>query len=126
MNTNLQSLIRALLSALGAFLIGHAIWKTPITTSFWDDFTGIVIAVGSLIWGIKSKTATVEMLEATAKSVITFAGGLFVTAGVLSSDQLVTIVAFGSMLAGYVFSAASKKKVQIIANNPNKVAQLGK
>ena len=83
------------------------------------------VTISSTIWGIASKTSNIEGVESAVRSVITSVGGLFVSAGVLSGDNLNAILGLVTAIAPAIQSALSKTKTQQIATGVVKATVTG-
>jgi hypothetical protein len=123
---NLLSSIRALLILVGSYVVGHNILGHAIDSSTWQIIAGSVVTIASTIWGITTKTTTIEGVESALRSVITSVGGLFVSAGVLSGDTLNAILGLVTAIAPAVQSSLSKTKNQQIATGVVKTTTDGK
>jgi hypothetical protein len=112
---NLLSFLRALLIMVGSYVVGHNVFGHPVDSSTWQIIAGAIVTVASTIWGIAAKTSNIEGIESAVRSVITSVGGLFVSAGVLSGDNLNAILGLVTAIAPALQSALSKSKNQQIA-----------
>lgn len=110
------SLLRTVLTAFGAFLIGKNIFGAPVDDVLWQSIVGAILAVVSIIWGFKSKTNTLESLQSGLRSVIVVFGGLFVASGKISSGTLESIAGFVLAALPFVYSILSKNKTAMIAS----------
>jgi|ERR1700690_2584615 len=112
---NLLSALRAIGTLLGAYLVGHAVFGHTITADIWQVVGGAFLTVVSTAWGIWTKTSNIEGIESAARSVISALGGLGVSAGVISGQQLAAILAAIIPIATFIQSALAKSKTQQIA-----------
>lgn len=110
MSQQTQSVIRAFLMAIGAFLIGHHVFTTTIDASLWDTFTGIALAAVTLVWGVLQKTTGQDQIIAFVKQLAVFVGGFLVAAGKLSADQLNTWLGIVTAILSTVLSIWYKSK----------------
>jgi hypothetical protein len=113
---NLLSALRAIGALVGSYLVGHAVFGHTVTADVWQVVGGAFLTVVSTAWGIWTKTSNIEGLESAARSVISALGGLGVSAGVISGQQLATILAAIIPLATFIQSALAKSKTQQIAS----------
>jgi hypothetical protein len=111
---NFLSLLRAAGTLIGAYLVGHAIFGHTVSADALQVVGGAILTIASTVWGIVTKTSNIEGIESAARSVISALGGLAVSAGVISGDQLAAILAAIIPLATFVQSAMSKTKNQQI------------
>lgn len=117
MDTNLASFIRMALAAGAAFIIGKTFWGTPITSQVADTAIATIMEAIAVIWSLVDHTATVEKIQSTVRNVIAFAGGFFVSRGLITAETSLTIGGALVALATYVYSRLSKKKTtQLMAN----------
>lgn len=123
---NLLSSLRALLILVGSYVVGHNLFGHTVDSSTWQIIAGAVVTIASTIWGIASKTSTIEGVESAVRSVITSVGGLFVSAGVLSGDNLNAILGLVTAIAPAIQSALSKAKTQQIATGAVQATTAGK
>lgn len=123
---NLLSSLRAVLILVGSYLVGHNVFGHAVDSSTWQIIAGAVVTVASTWWGIAAKTTTIEGVESAIRSIITSVGGLFVSAGVLSGDNLNAILGLVTALAPLLQSMLSKSKNQQIATGAVKTTTDGK
>lgn len=112
---NLLSFVRALLILVGSYVVGHNLFGHTVDSSTWQIIAGAVVTLSSIIWGIVTKSTSIEAVESAIRSIITSVGGLFVSAGVLSGDNLNAILGLVTAIAPAIQSALSKTKNQQIA-----------
>jgi hypothetical protein len=113
---NILSLVRSLLTFIGSFVIGHAIFGTAITSTAWDIILGSVIALVGTVWGILDKSVTIEQGQSTLRSAVLSISGIFVAAGSQAANNISTILAATPALITVIQSVLDKQKVQAIAN----------
>lgn len=123
---NLLSTLRATLIIVGSYVVGHNVFGHAVDSSTWQIVAGSVVTVASTIWGIVAKTTTIEGVESAVRSVITSVGGLFVSAGILSGDNLNAILGLVTAIAPAIQSALSKSKTQQIASGSLTTSTTGK
>lgn len=119
---NLLSLLRAIGTLIGAYLVGHAVFGHTVSADALQVVGGTVLTLASTIWGIATKTSTIEGLESSARSILTALGGLGVSAGVISGEQLAAILAAIIPLATFLQSVLSKTKNQQIATGTTTIS----
>jgi hypothetical protein len=112
---NLLSAARAALALAGSYMIGHAVFGHTVTADIWQVLVGAASTIIGLVWGIMSKTSTIEGIESSVRSLIAGLGGLGVSAGVISNSQLLAALAAIIPIATVVQSALAKAKTQQIA-----------
>ncbi len=116
------SLFRTALTAFGSFLFGKNILGASIDSVLWQEIVGIIIAVGSTVWGILDKSATVDGIQSAVRSVAVFIGGLLVASGKLSSGALDSWMGFITTLVTVILSATSRSKAQQLAKGEIKIS----
>ena len=112
---NLLSLLRAGGTLIGAYFVGHAIFGHTVSADALQVVGGAVLTIASTAWGIVTKTSNIEGIESAARSVISALGGLGVSAGVISGQQLAAFLAAIIPLATFIQSVLAKSKTQQIA-----------
>lgn len=65
------SLVQHILSAVGGVIVAHGVASSSIVS----EISGTILAVVSLVYSIKDKSATVSMVETTIHQVLTAVGG---------------------------------------------------
>jgi hypothetical protein len=114
---NFMSFLRALGIVVGSYLAGHAILGHTFSTDTIQAVGGIIGTVALAWWGIKTKTTTVEGLESFARSIVESAGGIAVSSGAISGQQLAEITGLIVPAGAFLQSILSKSKnAQIVAN----------
>jgi hypothetical protein len=126
MSDTLKSAIRHILNAAGAFLIGKSLFGTAIDESMWQTIIGIIMAIISVVWSIKDKTANIESVQGVVRQVITFVGGLLVARGWLKAETLVTILSLALALIPIIQSWTARKKAQELSKKEITIGQLKK
>jgi len=123
---NALSALRAVLILVGSYVVGKNAFGHAIDSSTWQIIAGSVITIASTWWGIATKTTTIESVESAVRSIVTAIGGLFVSGGMLSGDNLTAILGLVTALAPLVQSMLSKSKNQQIATGAVKTTTDGK
>lgn len=126
MNQQLQTLLRALLSAVGAYILGRNIFGTTIDASVWQEFTGSAMGFIAMVWSVYDKSATIESIMGVVRQIITFVGGLMVSKGTISVDTLTMILGLLAAALPYLQSHLSIIKNNQLDNGTITVGQLKK
>lgn len=123
-----NSLIRTVLTLLGAFLAGGGIkfFGIVIDTAYWQEITGSILAIVSIVWSIKSKEVDIEKLQGLVRQVVTFIAGIFVAKGILNENTSNAILAFVAAILPLLQSYLGKKKSDQLAVGKITPAQLKK
>lgn len=120
------SVLRAAITMLGSYIVGHNLFGHAIDASLWQVIGGSLVTVGSILWGIADKSATIEGVQSAVRSVIITIGGLFTAAGMLNGDTLNAILGLVTAVTPVLQSYLSKAKVKAIATGDLKVNTDGK
>lgn len=113
---NFLSALRAVLILVGSYLVGHSLFGHTLTSDAWQVWVGAIVSLVSTVWGIVTKSTTIEAVESAVRSIVTGVGGLLVSAGILSSDNLNAILGLVVAIAPLFQSFLSKAKTQAVAN----------
>lgn len=121
-----NSLIRTVLTLLGAFLAGGGLklFGIVIDTAYWQEITGFVLAGLSIYWSIKSKEVNIEKLQGLVRQVVTFIAGIFVAKGILNENTSNAILAFVAAILPLLQSYLGKKKSDALVEGKIAPAQL--
>ena len=109
------SIVRSILTAVGAYLAGKFFLGTPIDDNLWLGLIASVTTLISVIWGIVDKSATIEAVQSGLRSVIIFVGALLVGSGVIKDEVLQSTLAIVATLVPVIYSQLSKQKNKEIA-----------
>lgn len=109
------SIIRSILTLVGTYLVGHNLFGLAVDSTSWQIWVGAAVALGSIIWGIVSKSAGIEQIQSAVRSIIISIGGLFVAAGKLNGNTLDAILGLITAILPVIQSYTSKLKVQQMA-----------
>jgi CDP-diglyceride synthetase len=111
-----SSIIRYILTALGAYLIGRNLGGIDVTPEFWEQAIGAVLVVFSTVWGFMDKTIREEAFQGALRQVFAFVGSLAVVKGWLSAQTFLMISGLIGTLGTYIYSWLSRKKSLKLAN----------
>lgn len=117
-------ILRAILSALGAFLIGRKIFGTDIDPTNWQTAVGGIMTLVAFGWGILDKSATIEMWQSGIRTLVTFIGGALLSKGILNTEQVATILSTALVVLPLIYGLLSKQKSSLIASGKLPVAEL--
>lgn len=109
------SLIRSVLTFVGSYIIGHALFGIALTSTVWDVVIGSVVTLTGTIWGIADKTATIDSVSSAIRSVFIAIGGIFVAAGKVSQNTLNQILGIMTAAIPVIQSYISRLVVKQIA-----------
>lgn len=108
--------LRSAMAIVGSLVIGRVIFGTPITTDVIDGLIGGGLFVASTIWGIRDKTATLEMVTSALFKVISLAGGIAVAKGLITGATLTAVLGLVPLLAGEIIKKVDSQKEKDIAS----------
>lgn len=123
---NFLSIVRAFLTALCAFVIGHNVFGTAIDNKVWESVISGVVILATLVWSIKDKTANIEMWQSGIRTAITFIGGLLLAKHLINAEQLAAVITGALTVLPVIYGILSKKKSTMLANGTLQVSQLKK
>lgn len=120
----LYSTGRALLAAIGTFLVGHTIAGHQVDSNLWMLVTGSVMAILSFGLAIASKDTTAEKVQSAARAAWASTGGLLMAIGVLNNESLVSLTGLVNALLPILQSHQARATNLQIASNQVKVSAL--
>lgn len=109
----INSLIRTVMTLIGAFLTGgglHYFFGHTIDTAYWEEITGIVLTIVAIIWSIKTKTVDIEKMQGMVRQVVTFICGILIAKGLLNDQTGAAVIAFVGSILPYIQAGLSRKK----------------
>lgn len=119
------SLFRTLLSVGAAFLIGKNVFGSPLDSETWQIVVGIIVGIGSAVWGIFDKTATTEMIQSAIRSAFVFVGGLLVAKGQWRAEDVNMWLGVIAAIGPFIDSWLQRRKAQRLKEGslvPNQLA----
>jgi hypothetical protein len=102
--------VRTIMVIVGSFFIGKVISGHDVTGPVLDGFIGSALFVVSVVWGVFDKTANEEMINSALYKVITFAGGLAVSAGWIKANNLEALLGLVPLLAAEIIKRVNSQK----------------
>lgn len=118
------SIVRSILTAVGAYMAGKYFLGTPIDDNLWLGVIASSVTLISVVWGIADKSATVEAVQSGLRSVVMFVGALLVGSGVFKGEVLESTLAIISVLVPILYSQLSKIKSKNIAEGSTAIVDL--
>lgn len=100
--TEIFAILRSVLSAVGAYLLGVNVFGIKVDASVWQEVVGGAMALAGIAFSVLDKSLTVEMIAAFIRQTITVGGGLLVAAGKIRGEVVVSLLAIIPMVAPYV------------------------
>lgn len=122
----LMSILRALLSIVGGFILGHNIFGLDVDETLWQEFLGSVLALSSIILSVIDKTANIEKIEGAARQILSFSGAALVARGILSAQQFATIFPALIVLLPLLLGKTSTTKTKALDTGKLSIADLKK
>lgn len=126
MNIQTEGIIRNLLVVAGAWLLGRNLFGATVTPELWQEISGTVLMIFSLIWTIKAKELKLEILQSVILKVVMLVGTIIVASGNVVGDYIDKIIMTVTVVLPIIYSALSKKKSEGIANGEISVSKLAK
>jgi hypothetical protein len=114
MQTTIWSIVRTLITLAGTYLVGLNLFGHPLDSNTFQIIGGIIMTLGSVIWGIVDKSASIEQVQSGIRSAFIAGGGLLIAWGKLSAQQLELIIGLIVPVLTVLQSYTSKVKVQQI------------
>lgn len=121
---NILSIIRHILVAVGAYLVGKNFLGNAIDAESWQGWVGAAITAISVVWGVIDKTATIEMVQSGLRSVVTFVGTMLVASGKIKGELLTSLLAIISIGVPMLYSQLSIQKSKKVASGTLPVTEL--
>lgn len=117
MNTQaLFSVLRTILIAFGAFLIGKNFFGSVLDASIWEQLVGAVLSIGTMVYSFIKRESTIEGFQTTIRGVLVFIGGLLVTAGKITGATLETVLGIFTIIGPHLYGWLSRKKTEGLVN----------
>lgn len=104
------SVIRYILTAIGAYLVGRNLGGVTVTPEFWEQAVGVGLAVVSTVWGFVDKTLPLEAFQGALRQVFAFAGGVAVMKGWITAEAFATITGLLTVVGSWIYSWLSRRK----------------
>lgn len=120
-------IVKALFTGVGSFLIGKNLLGSEVNAAWWETALGAVLAAVSIVWSIRDKEYNIEKLQASFRQVLLFAGGLLVSWGKITAEQLNSIIGALLIVLPALQSYVSKNKVKRLQEHtiqPTKMASI--
>lgn len=109
----INSLLRTIMTLAGAFIAGnglHNFFGHIIDTAYWEQITGTVLLIVSIIWSISTKTVDIEKLQGSVRQVVTFVCGILIANGLLNDQTGAAVIAFVGAIIPYIQAGLSRQK----------------
>jgi hypothetical protein len=108
-------MIRALMTAIGFFLMGKNLLGNPVDQVMMEMLSGVVLAGVSVYWGIVDKTVTIEAWQSFLRQLIVGVGGLLIAKGRISAELLNDILGAALAIIPVLYSVLSRQKSNNLA-----------
>lgn len=109
----INSLLRTIMTLIGAFLTGgglHYFFGHTIDAAYWEEITGIILTIVSIVWSISTKVVDIEKLQGSVRQVVTFICGILVAKGLLNDQTGAAVIAFIGSIIPYLQAGLARKK----------------
>ena len=120
------TLLRALLTTVGTFLIGKNLFGANIDDSLWQVILGALMSVASIVWGIMTKSLGLEMWQSGIRQLFLAVGGILLASGKLSPEKLESLLGLVTAVGVFVYSLISKVKSNQLVDGTISTTQLSK
>lgn len=121
---SIVTMIRALMTAIGFFLMGKNLLGNPVDQVMMEMFSGVTLAGVSVYWGIVDKTVTIEAWQSFIRQLIVGVGGLLIAKGRVSAEMLNDILGAALAIMPVIYSILSRKKSTEISHGWIKTTDL--
>lgn len=107
---SIVTMIRALMTAVGFFLMGKNLLGNPVDQVMMEMFSGVILTGVSVYWGIVDKNVTIEAWQSFIRQLIVGVGGLLIAKGWVSAEMLNEILGAALAIMPVIYSILSRKK----------------
>jgi UDP-N-acetylmuramyl pentapeptide phosphotransferase/UDP-N-acetylglucosamine-1-phosphate transferase len=114
---NILSLVRMILISFSSYFVGKHLLGQVIDEQQWEGWVGLIVGLGTTVWGYFDNSTTLESLQSFLRSAVTFLGGILVGKGSVTADQWNSISGLVLAIAPFFYSVLSKAVVVKMANN---------
>lgn len=118
------SLVRIVLTAVGAYVMGKYFLGATIDNNLWLGIAGSVVTAISITWGVLDKSATTEMVQSGLRSIVLTFGTLLVGSGVIKDEVLQGLLAAISIIVPAIISEANKRTNKNVATGKTPIVDL--
>lgn len=123
----INSLLRTVLTLAGAFLTGggiHYLFGHEIDAAYWEEITGILLTIVSIVWSISTKSVDIEKLQGSIRQVVTFVCGILMAKGLLNAQTGTAVIAFIGAVIPYIQAGLARKKTEQLSTGKIQVDNL--
>ena len=103
------TIIRALLIAIGGFLVGNHLFGHLVDLAYWDLIVGGLMSLVVGIWSWNDKDTTFEKRMAFVRSSLSFIGGIVISSGVVQPQTWDSITGLVLTILPIIMSNQQKK-----------------
>ena len=120
------SILRYVLSALGAYLLGRNLFGQVVTPETWEIWMGGLMTLAALVGAFMSKEVTLESFQSSIRQIWTIIAGILIGAGKMTDATAQTVLGILGFLSTLVYSWLSQRKTMRLAdpNDPLQVHHL--
>lgn len=109
------STLRAVLTLIGSYIVGHTVLGHRIDADFWELFGGAALTGLSTLWGFSAKSTTVEQWQSLLRSVFAATSGVLVALGLLNNQTSAAIAGLIPALAATLQGHLSRQTTRHMA-----------
>lgn len=124
--SEIMAIVRTMLSAVGAYIVGINIFGIALDANLWQTVVGGAMSLTALIMTVKDKTVDLEKISGFIRQVVSVGGGLLVAWGKIKIEVVISLLAIVPIVASYIFGLIARKKSAGIASGAINVADLKK
>lgn len=107
---SIVTMIRALMTAIGFFLMGKNLLGNSVDQVMMEMFSGVILAGVSVYWGIVDKTVTIEAWQSFIRQLVVGVGGLLLAKGWVSAELIDDVLGAALAILPVIYSILSRKK----------------
>ena len=113
---NINSLLRTVMTLLGAFLVGGGMkfFGMELSEGYWAEIVGVVLAIVAVVWSIRSKIVEIEKLQGLIRQIVTFICGILLAKGILNDRTMEAVIAFAGAIIPFIQAGVARVKNQQI------------
>lgn len=115
-DTPLMTALRAILTLLGSYLVGHVLIGHTITADLWQLLVGAALTITGAVTEIISTNTTPTQLQSAIGTVATAIGGVLLALGVVNQQTWTSIIGVVTALVPLFQKQTTKLTVKHLLN----------
>lgn len=124
--TTSLSIVRALLTFLGTFAIGHAFAGHQVTDELWTLIGGSVVAIATTVWAVADKTTSAEGVQSLIRAAWVSAAGVLTAFGWVDQKTVDSISGLILAVLPVIQSHQARQSALFVASGAASVDSTGK